>query len=140
MRELPRGWVETTLAEIGKWGSGGTPKKGHPGYYGGPIPWAVIGDLNDSLVSTTQNSITALGLKESSAKLVEPGSLLIAMYGSIGKLGIAGMEMATNQAIAFCRPNRLMETKYLFWYLFSQRHALASIIRPTTERAVRASA
>jgi len=97
-------WQPTTLGQLGSWGSGGTPKKGHPEYYGGNIPWLVIGDLNGGVVTQAQTSITEIGLRESSAKIIEPGTVLIAMYGSIGKLGIAGMRCATNQAIAFCVP------------------------------------
>lgn len=98
-------WQPTTLGKLGTWGSGGTPKKGHPGYYGGDIPWLVIGDLNGGVVTQTQTRITEAGLRDSSAKMIEPGTVLIAMYGSIGKLGIAGVRCATNQAIAFCVPD-----------------------------------
>jgi len=134
--DLPKGWARGTLGEIGTWGSGGTPRKGHPEFYDGTIPWAVIGDLNDSLVYSTQTSITPLGLKASSAKLIKAGSLLVAMYGSIGKLGIAGMDMATNQAIAFFRPNGVIDTKYLFWYLLSQRQHLGTAGKGATQQNI----
>ena len=73
--------------------------KDHPEYYGGEILWAVIGDLNDGLIGDTQNTITELALQESRAASSE--AVLLAMYGSIGKLGISAIELATNQAIAF---------------------------------------
>lgn len=111
-----------TLAEVAKWGSGGTPKAGTAAFYGGDIPWAVIGDLNDGDVFSTEKTITQLGLESSSAKLVDVGTILIAMYGSIGKMGIARVPMATNQAIAFAVPNETLITSgYLYWYLVSQR-------------------
>jgi type I restriction enzyme S subunit len=112
----------TTLASAGKWGSGGTPRRGTPGYYGGNIPWLKIGDLDDGTVTGSEERITARALKESSAKLVPPGTLLVAMYGSIGKLGITGAEVATNQAIAHCVVNHeRFETDFVFYYLLSQR-------------------
>jgi type I restriction enzyme S subunit len=121
------GWAETKLGEIGEWGSGGTPLKTHAEYYGGDIPWLVIGDLNDGLVTNAQTHITQLGLEKSSAQLVAAGTLLIAMYGSIGKLGIAGIPCATNQAIAFCSPDsEKVETAYLFLYLRAIRGHLLS--------------
>lgn len=98
-------WTATTLGDVGRWGSGGTPLKTHPEYYGGDVPWLVIGDLNDGLVTSAETFITKAGLENSSCKLIEPGTLLIAMYGSIGKLGVAGIQCATNQAIAHCTPN-----------------------------------
>lgn len=124
--ELPKGWVWTTLGDIAQWSSGGTPKAGTPEYYGGSIPWAVIGDLEDGPVTATASSITETGLKESSAKVVQAGTLFVAMYGSIGKLGIAALPMATNQAIAAGRVSEDIETLYVFWWLRHQRSELAA--------------
>lgn len=122
MTELPDGWEYKTLGEVAKWGSGGTPRAGTKTYYDGEIPWAIIGDLNDSYVSQTARNITKKGLEESSAKMVPVGAVLIAMYGSIGKLGMNTIPMATNQAIAFAIPKKdLVLQKYLFHYLSSQR-------------------
>ncbi|MBQ1783305.1 MAG: restriction endonuclease subunit S [Gammaproteobacteria bacterium] len=115
------------LGDIGKWGSGGTPAKTHGDYYGGDIPWLVIGDLNDGLVNSASVSITQKGLENSSAKLVPPGTLFIGMYGSIGKLGIAGMACATNQAIAHCIPDEaIVLTPYLFIFIRANREHLFS--------------
>ena len=132
--DLPTGWTWTTLEKIASWGSGGTPKRSEHRYYGGNIPWAVIGDLNDGKITECGESITQEGLDNSSCKLVEPGTVLVAMYGSIGKLGIAGMQMATNQAIAFANPH--VDRNYLFYYLLSQRHALATAGKGATQRNI----
>ena len=120
-RELPVGWESVELSDVGIWGSGGTPSRKNPRYYdNGMIPWLVIGDLNDREVEGFSSSITEEGLANSSAKLIPPGSLLVAMYGSIGKLGISTFPCATNQAIAFCIPSaELVTLRYLF-------HALAN--------------
>lgn len=124
---LPPSWAWTTLAQVAAWGSGGTPKATEPSYYGGSIPWAVTGDLTDGFVYETASSLTEAGLWASSAKIVEPGVVLVAMYGaSIGRLGIVGRAMATNQAIACARPEELIDRKYLFWYLRRERDALRS--------------
>ena len=93
MSSVPKGWRRKTLSEVASWGSGGTPAAGNKQFYGGDIPWAVIGDLSDGLVTKTAKSITQLGLDCSSAKRVPEGAVLVAMYGSIGKLGIAGIPL-----------------------------------------------
>ena len=123
---FPHSWVKTTLGECFTWSSGGTPLKSYSGYYGGDIPWVIIGDLNDAVVFDTQTKITQKGLENSSAKWVEEGSVLLAMYGSIGKLGIAGRKMTTNQAIAFTKPD-LINEKYLFFYLLRERSNLNAL-------------
>ncbi|MEE1745421.1 restriction endonuclease subunit S [Streptomyces sp. NPDC006641] len=123
--ELPAGWATATLGEVAAWGSGGTPKAGVSAYYGGGIPWAVIGDLSDGPLNETASTLTEAGLANSSAKWAPAGAVLIAMYGSIGKLGTAERSVTTNQAIAFATPDdRVMNRKFLFWYLRSQRAEL----------------
>lgn len=126
--ELPKGWEWKLLGEVAETSSGGTPRRScHEFYENGTHPWLKIGDLNDSIVETTEERITPLGLKESSAELLPAGTLLLAMYGSIGKLGILGMEAATNQAICAIRPNEdVVSRDFLFWFLLSQRPILLS--------------
>ena len=123
--ELPVGWIKTTLGEAFQWGSGGTPLRSRKDFYGGDVPWAIIGDLNDGPVAATASTITEAGLKASSAKWVTPGSVLLAMYGSIGKLGVASIPLTTNQAIAFTDPSPV-QSKYLFYYLMHRRHDLTT--------------
>ena len=113
-KDLPPGWRLTTLDDVAEWGSGGTPKRTEPTFYGGQIPWAIIGDLTEGPVTDTSTCITEAGLENSSAKWVEPGSVLLAMYGSIGKLGLAAIPLTTNQAIAFAQPKDGLSAKYLF--------------------------
>jgi type I restriction enzyme S subunit len=64
-----------------------------------------------------------LGLEKSSAKIISPGTVMLAMYGaSIGRTGIAAVEMATNQAIAFAVPHDgVLDAQYLLKYLQSQK-------------------
>ncbi|EYB67811.1 hypothetical protein DEIPH_ctg032orf0055 [Deinococcus phoenicis] len=125
---LPEGWAKVELGQLGIWGSGGTPPRTNPAFYAeSGIPWLVIGDLNDGLVFGAKNHITESGLKNSAAKLLDPGTLLVAMYGSIGKMGITGMQCATNQAIAFCIPSEgLTHLKFLFYALKNEQQALVA--------------
>ena len=84
MNRLPKGWAKVAVEELGTWGSGGTPKKTDSRFYlHGTIPWLVIGDLNDGVVTKAQTYITEEGLLNSSAKLLPPNTLLVAMYGSM---------------------------------------------------------
>ena len=135
MRELPEGWAWTTLGECFRWRSGGTPSRTITEYYNGGIPWAVIGDLNDGLVKGTQTSISEEGLTKSSAKWAATGSVLLAMYGSIGQLGIAGTALTTNQAIAHTHP-RPLPSRYLFWYLRSVRSELIGLGKDGTQKNI----
>jgi type I restriction enzyme M protein len=116
-------WPLMKLNDVANWTSGGTPKAGVAAYYGGSIPWAVIGDLNEDVVYETKDKITDIGLKESSAKVQPAGTVMLAMYGaSIGKTGIMGLPMATNQAIACGQvDSKVMNELFLLYYLQSQK-------------------
>ena len=115
MTELPNGWAETSIGDLGKWGSGGTPKSDNDSFYGGEIPWIRSGDLPDGPIIDHEVNITPEGLANSSAKWVPEDAVLIAMYGAtIGKLGITTYPVTTNQAVAFCQPNEAISSKFLF--------------------------
>jgi type I restriction enzyme S subunit len=133
--ELPESWSIVTLTDVAKWGSGGTPLSTNASFYRGNIPWLVIGDLNDGYISSSQKSISEEGLSASSAKLVKPYSVLIAMYGSIGKLGINKIPLATNQAIAFT-DELYIPYKYLFLYLLSIRRQLNDLGKGATQKNI----
>lgn len=136
MNAVPAGWKVAALSEIATLGSGGTPQAKNPAYYGGDIPWAIIGDLNDDVVHETQQMITPRGLNSSSAKIVPAGTVLLAMYGSIGKLGITAVPMASNQAIATIQPSAEIDGRYLFYYLLSQRRELDRQGKGATQRNI----
>jgi len=122
------------LANVAEWGSGGTPPRGVTEYFGEGVPWLSIADLTDGPVFGAKESLTQLGIASSSAKIVPPGTILIAMYGSIGKLGIAETEVCTSQAIAFALPKReVIDGSYLFHFLHSQRPQLQAMGRGGTQ-------
>jgi type I restriction enzyme M protein len=121
--DLESEWPVMKLQDVAKWTSGGTPKAGTPEYYDGEIPWSVIGDLNEDVVIETKDKITNKGLSESSAKVLPKGTVMLAMYGaSIGKTGIMGKPMATNQAIACGQVNpAVIDRMFLLYYLQGQK-------------------
>lgn len=101
-------------------GSGGTPSRANVGdYYGGTIPWVKSGELREAVIFDTEEKITELALKESSAKLVPKGALLIAMYGAtIGRIAELGVEGTTNQAICHIVPDeKIADKRYLYYGL-----------------------
>ena len=97
------------LSDVCEISSGGTPSRSNPEYFKGDIPWAKISDIENAdngVVYDTDEHISIDGLKNIRGKLFPKGTLLFAMYGSIGKVGICGRELSTNQAILGIRPRR----------------------------------
>ena len=121
--EIPLNWQWTRMGTIGDWGSGSTPQRGNPAYYGGDILWLKTGELNNGIVYDSEEKITDKALHECSLRLNKIGDVLIAMYGAtIGKVAIAGREMTTNQACCGCTPYQIYN-KYLFHYLIASKDA-----------------
>jgi type I restriction enzyme S subunit len=122
-RELPVGWELIRLSEAAEWGSGGTPSRRNLDYYGGKIPWIKTGELGPRHITRTEETISDLGLANSSAKIFPEGSIAIAMYGAtIGKVSILGVPAATNQACAVAAVNLgVCSPEFFYHYLCSQR-------------------
>lgn len=94
-------WQEVKLGNlILRGGSGGTPKSTVAKYYGGDIPFLSITDISNSgkYLKKTEKTITNEGLQNSSAWVVPEGAISLAMYASVGKLAILGIDCATSQA------------------------------------------
>lgn len=134
---IPAHWSTKRMPEVVKWGSGGTPKATEKAFYeNGTIPWLIIGDLNDGIVTESATKITELGLENSSAKMIPAGTLLVAMYGSIGKLGITGIECCTNQAIAYAKHLYGVTTKFMFYYMALIKSELIGMGKGGTQKNI----
>ena len=123
-------WPLKHLGEICATTSGGTPSRSKPEYFGGAIPWIKSGDLTDGNVVACEEAITEDALRNSSAKLFCKETVLVAMYGAtVGKLGMLGIDAATNQAVCGISPSAKIDRWFLFYFLLSQRQ---NLIRQST--------
>ena len=92
-------WEQRKLGElIQLGGSGGTPSANNPDYYGGDIPFLSIADINGREITNTAKTLTDEGLLNSAAWIVPSGAVSLAMYASVGKVGIIRQDAATSQA------------------------------------------
>lgn len=94
--------------------SGGTPSSSKKEYYDGNIPFIRSGELHDD---QTELFITEDGLKNSAAKMVEVGDLLLALYGATsGDIAISKINGAINQAILCIRTEQSKKFIESIWY------------------------
>ena len=110
-------WVR--LGDICNVRSGGTPKRSVSEYWDkGTIPWVKIGDISSKYISAIEENISEAGLKNSAAKLFQPGTLLFSIFASIGAVGILTVPAATNQAIAGLEiKSNIINRDYLYYFL-----------------------
>lgn len=119
---VEEGWDVKELGDICKTSSGGTPSKAHTEYYNGEIMWLRSGEVSQGDIYNTEQTITLLGLENSSAKIFPVNTVVIAMYGAtVGQVGILRKEMSTNQAICGIFPNGDLTPEYLYYFLISKK-------------------
>lgn len=126
--EVPSHWevMKTSLAFVGI-GSGTTPSTSKHEFYdedNGKY-WLQTGDLNDGIITETSKKITNLAVKACNLKFYPIDSIVIAMYGAtIGKVGILGIETATNQACCVLSKTKKIVAKYAFYEYLACKPAL----------------
>ncbi|EMH0522746.1 restriction endonuclease subunit S [Listeria monocytogenes] len=117
-----RAWEQRKLGDITESFSGGTPQAGNSDYYDGEIPFIRSGEINDE---QTELFITDEGLNNSSAKIVEKGDILYALYGATsGEVGISQINGAINQAILAIRPTKDDNSYLIVQWLLKQKEAI----------------
>ena len=127
---LPQGWEIVKLKDYYKTTSGGTPsRKNEKFYINGKYNWIKTGELKDRFIIYTDEKITEEAIKKSSAKLIDKGSLIMAMYGAtIGKLGFTIEESTCNQACCvFNTRENDLSNEYLYFWLLTNREYIINI-------------
>jgi type I restriction enzyme S subunit len=110
-------WVLEPLGNIFETTSGGTPSRTEKAYWNGDIPWVTTSLVDFRVITSAEESITAEGLENSSAKLFPKGTVLMAMYGqgkTRGQVALLGIEAATNQACAAILPHEGIDPYFVF--------------------------
>ncbi len=99
MPEVPKHWEIRRLKQFSKIETGTTPPKVENSNYSKKgIPWIKPDNLNEfEPLFDSSERISNDGLK--GARLIPKGSVLVCCIGTIGKIGIAGVDLTTNQQI-----------------------------------------
>lgn len=103
--------------------SGGTPSSSVPEYWNGNVSWITLADLPAenciTEIKTTERTISEAGLNNSNAKLLPVETVIVSTRATIGRIGIARTQLATNQGfknIIIKRPDVILP-KYLAYML-----------------------
>ena len=93
--------------------------------WSGGVSLVKSGDFGDRVVYETSEFLTEEGLASSNAKVFPRGTLCIALYGAtVGKLGILGIDAATNQAVCAVFPDESLDTRFLYYFFQGKRREL----------------
>lgn len=107
------------LSEVISTTSGGTPSRKNLNFYtNGSFCWIKSKELNGTFITETEEKINQLAIEKSSAKLLPPYSVLLAMYGAtVGEYAIISKQMTCNQAICAIIPNEKYPYTYIYEYI-----------------------
>lgn len=119
------------IKEVGKVFTGKTPSKAVEDYFGGEIPFVTPTELDkEQFIFSAQQALTEKGAEQ--IKLLPKNSVMVCCIGSLGKIGIAGCELATNQQInSVIFDNNKVDFKYGY-YVLSRLKPLMEKIAPLT--------
>jgi type I restriction enzyme, S subunit len=109
--------LSLSISSFCKTGSGTTPSRSkYDRYFGGSIPWVKSGELRESIISSSEETITEEALTETALKIAPKGAILVAMYGAnVGRVGILDIDATTNQAICHIVPEKdKADSRYIF--------------------------
>ena len=108
--------------------AGGTPNTAISEYYDGDIPWIRSGEINFNIIKKSERCITELGYRNSSAKLIEAQSVVMAMTGAtVAKSAIVDIELTANQSVCALVPLRkVLNYKFLYYCLSNMYNDLKS--------------
>jgi type I restriction enzyme, S subunit len=113
-------WKQVLLDDVATRGSGHTPDKKRADYWNGGIPWVSLKDtfrLDRGPVLTTTETITRMGLANSSAVVHPMGSVVLLRDAGIGKSAVLGADMAVSQHFMAWNCGPRLDNWYLYYYL-----------------------
>lgn len=119
---LFQSWKVCKIKNITQIGSGGTPSRNHSSYYSGDIPWVKTGEINWNYIFDSEEKITEEAIRNSSARMYPPDTVLVAMYGqglTRGRASILGIAASTNQAVCALQVSNSLMSKFLYYFFMA---------------------
>jgi type I restriction enzyme, S subunit len=132
---IPEGWGKKKIADVCETVGGGTPSTSVAEYWDGDITWVVPSDItkNDCLVLlNSDRKITEKGLRESSAKMVPPETILMTSRASVGFFTLLDYAVCTNQGFINIIPHDENMRLYMLFNLMSRVEEIRSNAKGTT--------
>ena len=136
---IPEDWEIVLLDSVAKRGSGHTPDKAYPEYWGGQIKWISLQDsdrLDRLYIYDTVAKITPAGIANSSAKMHPAGTVVLSRDAGVGKSAIMTNDMAVSQHFMAWTCSALLNNHYLYYWLQSNKSEFERIAMGNTIKTI----
>lgn len=119
-REIPEGWMDGTLNDLGQIVGGSTPSTKNPDNFTAKgTPWITPNDLSDTqgnkFITRGAQDVSDEGIKDASLKKYPAGTVLLSSRAPIGYMAIARAELTTNQGFKSFVPNNGYSSAFIYY-------------------------
>ncbi|WP_411721123.1 restriction endonuclease subunit S [Mycetocola sp.] len=140
---IPAGWTVKPIKSIAEAVAGGTPDTDNQDFWTeteSGIAWVAISDMSStSSVISTKKAVSDAGMAAARLYAGEPGTVLFAMYASVGEVSQLGIRATWNQALLGLMPMRGLSTsRFLFYALKNAKEQLPYLYRSNTQNNLNA--
>ncbi|MDL1974479.1 MAG: restriction endonuclease subunit S [Deltaproteobacteria bacterium] len=119
------GWKVKKLGEIAEIVGGGTPNTFIKKYWNGRIQWFTPTEIGiNKYVVKSIRKITVEGLKNSSARILPVGTVLLTSRAGIGDLSILKEGGCTNQGFQSLIAKKLITNEFLYYLMITLKNVL----------------
>ncbi len=119
-REIPAGWSDGTLEDLGRIVGGSTPITGNPdNFILNGTPWITPYDLSvnqgNKFITRGVQDVSDEGIKSASLKKHPAGTVLLSSRAPIGYMAIARNKLTTNQGFKSFVPTSGYSTAFIYY-------------------------
>jgi type I restriction enzyme S subunit len=135
----PESWTWTLLSSVARLETGHTPSRKHPEYWGGDVPWIGIRDAtgnHGSTIHSTNQYTNALGIKNSSARILPENTVCLSRTASVGYVVVMGVPMATSQDFVNWVCSDAIDYRFLKYVLLAEHDTLLRFASGTTHQTI----
>ena len=140
-REIPAGWDDGTLENLGRIVGGSTPTTENPDNFtlnGTPwiTPYDLSGNQGNKFIARGVQDVSDEGIKSASLKKHPAGTVLLSSRAPIGYMAIARNELATNQGFKSFVPTSGYSTAFIYYTVKSSLKTITQYASGSTFKEI----
>jgi len=140
-REIPAGWMDGTLNDLGQIVGGSTPSTKNPDNFTAKgTPWITPNDLSDNqgnkFITRGAQDVSDEGIKDASLKKHPAGTVLLSSRAPIGYMAIARAELTTNQGFKSFIPSNGYSSEFIYYTVMNSLKAITQYASGSTFKEV----
>jgi type I restriction enzyme S subunit len=143
-RQIPGGWTDGALNDLGKIVGGSTPSTQDMDNFSViGTPWITPNDLSNNqgnkFITRGAQDVSEVGIRNASLKMYPAGTVLLSSRAPVGYMAIARNELTTNQGFKSFIPNKGYSTAFIYYTVKRSLKAIIQYASGSTFQEISAS-